>query len=171
MSKGDRVQKRDREREMQRWKRKENMCEFILQNANERVPVLWIVFHTLIGRNILCVTFETECKWYVRQNRNSCPNKIRLKLQSSFSFCSWIGISLRLVCLGIYFENYLSRFWYRMLEYLPSRYRSHSHTLYEIRLNYYLSMFTTESSSRASIPCVPFDLFDWDGKISHSNFF
>lgn len=117
----------DRKRTQTAWKN-ENMCESILANANERVPVLWIVFHTLIGHNILCVTFETECKWYVRQNRNSCPNKSD---SNENLFVSFVLSAAFISRMPIYFAYYLSLgfircFWYRMLsEFLPNNTNKH----------------------------------------------
>lgn len=65
-------------------------------------------FFTLWLGSVYCVTFETECKWYVRQNWNSCPNKIRGSTCFFHSqTCTHISHT-RFQCHSTYLEIYLS---------------------------------------------------------------
>lgn len=88
---------------------------------SERVPVLWIVFHTLIGHNIYCV-------WHSKRNVNGTCDKTRNSCLRERSAGFYIGIFAS--CSNehvIYLENYLSKFCVA-IAILPSR-TPHSRSL------------------------------------------
>lgn len=88
---------------------------------SELVPVLWIVFHTLIGHNIYCV-------WHSKRNVNGTCDKTRNSCLRERSAGFYIGIFAS--CSNehvIYLENYLSKFCVA-IAILPSR-TPHSRSL------------------------------------------
>lgn len=131
----------------------------VRKRVNERVPILRIVFHTLIGHNkyIVYVTFETECKWYVRRQNQDIHATYQMRatiIYLAFS-CSTMSFTfIGITCLRL----------------LPLQY-THTQTHFGSRLFcVWLSFSLHRGRARATLFCCSLELLpiNMHAKFKHS---